>query len=232
MNQWGGDLNYRPEKTFSEKKKEKAKKEKRARKKREAVVVDANVNNEEAAQKNQSERDYRVGKTIAGATNHARQRKLEHLTARKHRQIRNAFIVFGTLAAIAVVVVVLINQVNKMISEREAKIVEKYPVEPTVTIVDENVGDNVSTRVKTFVARLEADAAEKNTQVDHVVLPFQKAREILIYYVGRNEYYRMTTERGSAVQAEDAERMMRYLDEKGLTPEYVDLRIEGKAYYK
>ena len=42
----------------------------------------------------------------------------------------------------------------------------------------------------------------------------------------------MTSERGSAVQIEDAERMMRYLDGKGLTPEYVDLRVEGKAYYK
>ena len=68
--------------------------------------------------------------------------------------------------------------------------------------------------------------------VDHVVLPFQKAREIHVYFADRNEYYKMTMERGSTVQVEDAERMVRYLDKKSLTPEYVDLRVEGKAYYK
>ena len=42
----------------------------------------------------------------------------------------------------------------------------------------------------------------------------------------------MTIERGSTVQVEDAERRMRYLDSKELAPEYVDIRVEGKAYYK
>ena len=42
----------------------------------------------------------------------------------------------------------------------------------------------------------------------------------------------MSSERGSAVQVEDAGRMMRYLDGEGLKPDYVDLRVGGKAYYK
>ena len=54
----------------------------------------------------------------------------------------------------------------------------------------------------------------------------------MVYFDGRKEYYKMTSERGSAVQIEDAERMMRYLDGKALAPEYVDLRVEGRAYYK
>ena len=43
---------------------------------------------------------------------------------------------------------------------------------------------------------------------------------------------RMTLERGSTVQIEDASRMMVYLDGKEKKAEYVDLRVEGKAYYK
>jgi tetratricopeptide (TPR) repeat protein len=73
---------------------------------------------------------------------------------------------------------------------------------------------------------------EYNLKIDHVVLPFQKAREVLVFFEGRNEYYKLSSERGSTVQIEDAERMMRYLDSKELKPEYVDIRVEGKAYYK
>ncbi len=109
---------------------------------------------------------------------------------------------------------------------------KENPVEPTVAIIDENAGNNVSSRTKVFVARLEADAKDYNLKLDHVVLPFQKAREILVFFEGRKEYYKMSSERGSTVQIEDAERMIRYLDSKSLSPEYVDLRVEGKAYYK
>lgn len=215
MKQWGGDQNYRPEKKSSSIKK-----------------ASRSAAKETPETKNKTERDYRVGKTIAGATNNARKRNLEHIAARKKQQRKNALIVLSVLIIIVSVGIVVANYISQKQSEREAELAKENPVEPTVAIVDENVGNNISSRTKVFVARLEADAKEKNLKVDHVVLPFQKAREILIYFDGRKEYYKMTSERGSAVQIEDAERMMRYLDGKGLTPEYVDLRVEGKAYYK
>lgn len=213
MKQWGGDLNYRPEK-------------KAAKKKRSASVASTSP----IAEK--SERDYRVGKTIAGATNNARQRNLEHIANRKKKQRRNAIITILILAVIAVFAVLITQYVNEKIAEHEAQLAVANPTEPTVPIVDESVGTGASTRVKVFVARLENDAKEKGLAVDHVVLPFQKAREILVYFTGRNEYYKMSVARNSAVQVEDAERMMRYLDSKELAPEYVDIRVEGKAYYK
>ena len=215
MKQWGGDQNYRPEKKSSDAKK-----------------ANRSAAKETPETKNKTERDYRVGKTIAGATNNARKRNLEHIAARKKQQRKNALIILSVLIIIVSVGIVVANYISQKQSEREAELAKENPVEPTVAIVDENVGNNISSRTKVFVARLEADAKEKNLKVDHVVLPFQKAREILVYFDGRKEYYKMTSERGSAVQIEDAERMMRYLDGKGLMPEYVDLRVEGKAYYK
>jgi hypothetical protein len=215
MKQWGGDQNYRPEKKTSDVKK-----------------ANRSATKETPETKNKTERDYRVGKTIAGATNNARKRNLEHIAARKKQQRKNALIILSVLIIIVSVGIVVANYISQKQSEREAELAKENPVEPTVAIVDENVGNNISSRTKVFVARLEADAKEKNLKVDHVVLPFQKAREILVYFDGRKEYYKMTSERGSAVQIEDAERMMRYLDGKSLTPEYVDLRVEGKAYYK
>ena len=218
MKQWGGDQNYRPEKKPSV--------DKKARRSvsRETTATEAN---------SKTERDYRVGKTIAGATNNARKRNLEHIAARKKQQRKNAFIVLCVLIIIASVSIFLINYVSKKVAERETVLTEQGgPTEPTVAIIDENAGNNVSSRAKLFVARLEADAKEYNLKIDHVVLPFQKAREMLVFFDGRKEYYKITSERGSAVQIEDAERMIRYLDSKSITPEYVDLRVEGKAYYK
>ena len=220
MKQWGGDQNYRPEKRRSDKKK------------RRARDFDAQAS-KDAATKVSTERDFRVGRTIAGATNNARKRNLEHIAARKKKQRRNAIIVLVLLIAVGVVGVFIGKYINEKLAEREVQAnTVTTPTEPTVPIVDENVGNNISKRMKIFVARLEDDAKDYKVKIDHVALPYQKAREVLVYFVGRKEYYKMTTDRGSTVQIEDAERMMRYLDQKSLKPKYVDIRIEGKAYYK
>lgn len=220
MQQWGGTMNYRPERKRPEKKR------------REREVRDSSV-----AERNEVERqtvatEFRVGKTIAGSTNENRRRNLEHIAKRKKRQIRNAVITVVLLGAVVAVVIILVNYLRDIAAEREALIAVDNPMVPTVTILDENVGNNLSERTKLFVARLEKDAKDTGKEIDHVVLPFQKARELDIYFKDRGEYYKMTMERGSAVQMEDAKRMMGYLDERDLHPGYVDLRVEGKAYYK
>jgi len=213
MKQWGGNQNYKPDRKLSG-----------------AKARHSDAARESSA--NKTERDYRVGRTIAGATDNARKRNLEHIAARRKQQRKNAIVAACFLVIIGVAAVMAVNFISDKAAEREAALTKENPVEPTVSIVDENVGNNVSARTKVFVARLEADVKEYGLTVDHVVLPFQKAREILVYFVGRKEYYKMTTERGSTVQAEDAGRMVRFLDKKSLAPEYVDLRVEGKAYYK
>lgn len=220
MQQWGGTMNYQPERKRPEKKR------------REREVRDSSV-----AERNEVERqtvatEFRVGKTIAGSTNENRRRNLEHIAKRKKRQIRNAVITVVLLGAVVAVVIILVNYLRDIAAEREALIAVDNPMVPTVTILDENVGNNLSERTKLFVARLEKDAKDAGKEIDHVVLPFQKARELDIYFKDRGEYYKMTMERGSAVQMEDAGRMMSYLDERDLHPGYVDLRVEGKAYYK
>ena len=220
MQQWGGTMNYRPEK--------KRPKEKR----RERIVREPSVAQRGEVERETVATEFRVGKTIAGSANESRKRNLEHIANRKRRQVRNVIITVILLGAVAAVVIIFVNYLRDIAAEREALIAVDNPIVPTVTILDENVGNNLSERTKLFVARLEKDAKDFGKEIDHVVLPFQKARELDIYFKGRGEYYKMTMERGSAVQMEDAERMMRYLDGKDLHPSYVDLRVEGKAYYK
>ncbi|MBP5634355.1 hypothetical protein J6X09_01525 [Candidatus Saccharibacteria bacterium] len=213
MKQWGGNANYRRETKPEEK-----------------PVSRRRVQREPEAER--SSDAWRVGKTIAGTSNPARQRNLEHIALRKKRQRRNAIIVIAVLIGVGIVSLCIARYLNDLHEERLAQMQRANPMTPTVPIVDENAGQNVSQRAKTFVARLEADAKDFNLEIDHVVLPFQMAREVLVYFKGRTEYYKMTLERGSTVQIEDASRMMVYLDGKEKKVEYVDLRVEGKAYYK
>ncbi|MBO4855455.1 hypothetical protein J5500_03575 [Candidatus Saccharibacteria bacterium] len=175
---------------------------------------------------------YRVGRTYAGDAQKTREDKMARAADRKKRDIKNIATVVGIVLIVVLVIVVVANYVTSIIAEREASIAPAQPLEPTVTIVDENLGDNISRRVKDFVAHLEDDVASYYMKIDHVTLPLQKAREVDVFIVGRDEYYKMSLDRDSAMQAEDLYRMSLYLDQKELHPGYVDLRVEGKAYYK
>lgn len=179
-----------------------------------------------------STNNFKLGRTIANDSRKNRELELARLAARKRRKIRKAVLTTLLVVACAALVIWIAVGVYNFIRDASQPEVAASPTEPTVSIIDENAGDNISTRVKEFVARIEQDFYDLGYSVDHAVLPFQKAREVDIFIAGRTEYYKMTLDRGSAVQAEDAERMMRYLDEKGITPSYIDLKIEGKAYYK
>lgn len=177
--------------------------------------------------------NYRIGRTIAGeAFADERRAKLERLKERKKTKRKNFAVVFGVVLIVVLIGVVFGHYIADIAAENQAKReIVKVP-EPTVEIRDENADTEVSARVKLFVARLEDDVREHGHAVDYVVLPLNKVREMHIFLRDRKEYYKMTVERGSAVQAEDMERMIRYLDSKKINATYVDLRVEGKAFYK
>ena len=177
--------------------------------------------------------NYRIGRTIAGdAFSDERKAKLERLKQRKKTKRKNVSVVIGVVILIALVGLVAGHYIVDLLAESKAKETVQEVPEPTVVISDDNPGTEISVRVKEFVVRLENDAKLEGFEVDRVVLPLNKAREIHVYMKDRNEYYKMTIDRDSAVQAEDMGRMIRYLDKKKVKAEYVDLRVEGKAYYK
>ncbi len=45
-------------------------------------------------------------------------------------------------------------------------------------------------------------------------------------------YFKMNIDRGSGVSVEDAVRMVKYLETRELAPAYVDVRVQGKAFYR
>ncbi len=176
---------------------------------------------------------FRVGRAIAGEARKNTEEKLERIAEHKKARRKKIFAGIGIGIIALIIGYCLYNYVAEIERKRAEELAAaNVVVEPTVPIMDENAGSNISQRVKTFVARIEDDAKDNNLKIERVVLPFQMAREIDIYVEGRAEHYKMSVDRDTAVQTEDMARMIRYLDEKGIVCDYVDLRISGKAYYK
>ena len=177
--------------------------------------------------------DFKMGKTIVGARGRERKVESARIAARKRLKRRNV-LVFGVLGVAGVLVVVWgVMGVIAMIKETEEGMsrVTSRAMVPSVEIVSEGGGE-ASVRVREFVAKLEEGFLEEGLVVERVVLPAGMMREVDVYLVGRGEYFKMSIDRGVGVGVEDAARVMGYLDEHGLSVSYVDLRVEGKAYYK
>ena len=78
------------------------------------------------------------------------------------------------------------------------------------------------------VSRLEA----QGFTASKVVLPADTTRQLLVSIEGLPYQVKFSVDRSAGEQAEDAARAVRYLAGKGITPEYLDVRVPGKAYYK
>lgn len=102
----------------------------------------------------------------------------------------------------------------------------------TAEIVDETGRGQISMRMREYIIQLEEDFRALGYTVTKVTLPIATSRELYVDLAGETPYFKVSMDRGAAVTAEDAVRMVKYLREKDLHPEYVDVRIEGKAYYK
>lgn len=102
----------------------------------------------------------------------------------------------------------------------------------TAEIVDESGRGQISSRMKEYIVQLEEDFKALGYTVTKVTLPAATSRELYVDLADEAAYFKVSMDRNAAVTAEDAVRMIKYLREKDLHPEYVDVRIEGKAYYK
>ncbi len=106
---------------------------------------------------------------------------------------------------------------------------------PTIEIVDESSSSNdaITSRMKEYIGQAEAAFKEKDYKPVKAVIPAGSIREIHFYLDGYNGYFKMITDRGAGVSVEDADRMLRYLAEQGKTEfEYIDVRIDGRAFWR
>jgi len=113
-----------------------------------------------------------------------------------------------------------------------------YYDSPSVQIVDESgispeEGTTVAgSRLLGFLGKVVAQAGERGYQVTQAILPAGMTRELDIQLKDISTRVKLSTDRGAGEQIEDMSRSIIYLKSKNLNPEYIDVRVSGRAAYK
>lgn len=112
-----------------------------------------------------------------------------------------------------------------------------YPA-PQVQIVD-NSGVPVtsgqaiaSNRFLSFVGRLVGFAQQRGYAVEQVIIPAGTTRQIDLKIAGISYTVKCSIDRSAGEQAEDLDRSIKNLQQRGITPSFIDVRVSGKAFYQ
>lgn len=115
-----------------------------------------------------------------------------------------------------------------------------YFAEPEVQIIDES-GVSVNTsgtvtiasrRFLSFVGRAVSLSKSYGYTVTKAILPANTTRELEINIKEKKYLIKLSIDRLAGEQIEDMKNSIHYFDQKGLSPEYIDLRVSGRAFYK
>lgn len=115
---------------------------------------------------------------------------------------------------------------------------KNYFQDPTVDIVDESgipPGSSeavASNRLLSFVGRVVAIAEDNGYTVVEAALPEGTTRQLDIKVENIDYRVKLYIDRPAGEQIEDMSRVVQYLSGKGIHPQYVDVRVSGKAFYK
>lgn len=113
-----------------------------------------------------------------------------------------------------------------------------YVTPPRVQIVDQSgISPDqgtavVSARLLSFVGRAVALAGEGGYTVSSVTLPAGTTRQLELRITDVAPYIRFSIDRAVGEQVEDMIRSVEYLRSRGVSPEYIDVRVEGRAIYR
>ena len=108
---------------------------------------------------------------------------------------------------------------------------------PSLQIIDSSgaasaSGIVTSNRFLAFVGRVVGAAKAQGYTVTEAIIPALTTRQLEIKVNGTSYTIKYTLDRPAGEQAEDMARMIRYLQQQGITPTYIDVRTEGRAVYR
>ena len=176
----------------------------------------------------------KIGKTIVSEREKAVSES-ERFKQRRKEEKRKRLSVAIFFVTLLLVGVVIYGVVMKAIQDHKKDVLPEQFTKvyrPTVDIIDEDGSGYVTDKIKTKVGMLEEDFQDLGYKVIKVIVPSGMTREIDVYLAGEEPYFKIHIDRNTAESAEDAVRMLNYLEENEKKASYVDVRIAGRAYYK
>ncbi len=124
------------------------------------------------------------------------------------------------------------------VDSRGVSFENNYYIEPSVQIIDKSGADMgtgttiVSHRLLSFVGRVVAVSKNYGHTVTEAILPPDTTRELDLKINGISYYAKLSIDRSVGEQVEDMSRSINYFKANGINPEYIDVRVSGKAFYK
>ncbi len=109
---------------------------------------------------------------------------------------------------------------------------------PGVQITDESgVGVSQGTSVVSnsflgFVGRVVAQAKAAGYDVTQAIIPSGTTRQLEVRLNGITPLVKLSIDRPAAEQVEDMSRAVTYFTTHGEAPQYIDVRVSGKAFYR
>ncbi len=117
---------------------------------------------------------------------------------------------------------------------------KNYYQKPAVSVIDKSSlavsgGKEAiaSNRLLTFLGRLVSGVNEtKLGRIESLTIPAASAREVDVKLKGESYFFKVNVSRDVAAQVQDMERVARYFKQHHATPQYIDLRVGGRAFYR
>ncbi len=109
---------------------------------------------------------------------------------------------------------------------------------PAVEVIDKNGSLSGSDAVVTshrflsFVGAVVGDMRQRGYTVTQATIPLLTTRQLEIQIASVSYVARLSVDRSAGEQTEDISRIIPFLASKSITPQYVDVRVKGKAFYK
>lgn len=113
-----------------------------------------------------------------------------------------------------------------------------YFATPSVEIVDDSgaqvaAGQAVASNAFLgFVGRLIGFAKDDGYKVSQVILPQDTTRQVELKLDGINYPIKFSVDRPAGEQVEDMERSIKWFSSHNVSPQYLDVRVSGKAFYR
>lgn len=109
---------------------------------------------------------------------------------------------------------------------------------PAIEIVNNNIAAGVPASATVsryflgFVGQTVGQATKQGLTVTKVTIPVLTIRQLELQLSGVGYPVKLTTDRPAGEQVEDMVRVVRYLKQRGISPQYIDVRVAGKTFYK
>ena len=181
--------------------------------------------------------NFKLGRTI-GEKREKLETANERAAARKKDKQKKALRVIITTFGFIALAAILFGLYFFFTKNSAKEIIEEEGItefNPTIEIIDESSlsNDKITSRMKKYIGQIEKDLHDLGYKAEKAVVPADSIRVINLYLDGYTGFVKVTIDRDSAVSAEDIDRMLRYLSENEITDfNYIDVRIDGKAYWK